>query len=325
MRATALFVRKEMGGVGVASSSLQRRFRMRGSILSWVVIAAAAGVLGGCEMNASPSAETTSSTLMVAPQAGAATAAPAGEKYTYVVAHGAWAGGFEWKKVGEMLAKDGHLMYRPSHTGQGERSHLSSPDIDLNTHITDISNVILFENLRDVVLVGHSYGGMVITGVADRLPDRIKALVYVDAFLPNNGESLNTARPAPATAAGTQPARGRGRGGGQQVVNGMMGAAPRPGATPPYNVPQSAKTFSQPIELKNGELTKKIPVYYILTVDAGRQPEQDGFYFFSQRAKERGHTVVVMESDHVPSMTKPAELVKLLEEAPRAAKPWTTQ
>jgi pimeloyl-ACP methyl ester carboxylesterase len=225
--------------------------------------------------------------------------------------------------VGERLAKDGHLMYRPSHTGQGERSHLSNPDIDLNTHITDITNVILFENLRDVVLVGHSYGGMVITGVADRVPDRIRAMVYVDAFLPENGESLNTARPAPpaSTAPGTQPGRGRGR--GQQVVNGMMGNAPGPNARPPYNVPQSAKTFSQPIELKNQEQTKKIPVVYFLTADPGRRPEQDGFYFFSERARARGYTVVTLEAGHVPSVTHVAETVKILEEAPVTAKPWT--
>jgi hypothetical protein len=90
-------------------------------------------------------------------------------------------------------------------------------------------------------------------------------------------------------------------------------------------VPQSAKTFSQPIALKNQELTKKIPVVYLLTVDAGRQAEQDGFYFFSQRAKARGYTVWQMESDHVPSMTHPDELTKLLERAPAEAKPWTVQ
>lgn len=300
---------------------------MRGSVLA-LMMAVVAGVVG-CETRDMGKGATP--TMMVAPQAhaGAATQpAAGGEKYTYVVAHGAWAGGFEWKAVGERLAKDGHLMYRPSHTGQGERSHLSNPDIDLNTHITDITNVILFENLRDVVLVGHSYGGMVITGVADRVPDRIRAMVYVDAFLPENGESLNTARPAPAapatpaTAPGTQPGRG-GRGRGQQVVNGMMGNPPPPNARPPYNVPQSAKTFSQPIELKNQEQTRKIPVVYFLTVDPGRRAEQDGFYFFSERARARGYTVVTLEAGHVPSVTHVAETVKILEEAPTSGKPWT--
>lgn len=276
---------------------------MRGLIMVGAVMAAVAisGGLVGCDVHGTvqTGGQKKASTLMVAPQAQPA------PKYTYVVSHGAWAGAFEWKRVASLLEADGHKMYRPTHTGQGERSHLSSPDIDLNTHITDITNVILFENLHDVVLIGHSYGGMVITGVADRVPDRIKTLVYVDALLPENGESLNTAM--------------GNNGGNRPVVNGMMGAAPRPGAQPPYNVPQSAKTFSQPIELKNQEATKKIPVVYILTVDAGRQAEQDTFYKFSQRAKERGYTVWQMESDHVPSMTHPAELVKLLEEAPAKA------
>jgi len=300
---------------------------MRLSAFSSLALCTAALLTGafiaGCEVHGTTQVggDTKVSTLVAAPQtADTPTTKPAnGDKYTYVVCHGAWAGGFEWKKVSELLLKDGHTMYRPTYTGNGERSHLSNPDIDLNTHITDITNVILFENLHDVVLIGHSYGGMVMTGVADRVPDRVKCLIYVDAFLPENGESLNTTRPPtpPATGpAATNPARGR----GQQIVNGMMGAAPRPGARPPYNVPQSAKTFSQPIELKNQDQTRKIPVTYILTVDPGRTPERDAFFFSYTRAKTRGNTAWMMESDHVPSMTHPVELVKLLEEAPVNAK-----
>lgn len=110
---------------------------------------------------------------------------------TFVIVHGAWGAGYEWKEVGRRLQADGNTVYRPTLTGMGERSHLSNPDIDLETHIMDVVNTILFEDLHDIVLVGHSYGGMVITGVADRLPDRLKQIIYVDAFLPENGEAAN--------------------------------------------------------------------------------------------------------------------------------------
>ena len=105
------------------------------------------------------------------------------QKKTFLIVHGAFGGGFAWRKVDSLLTAQGHNVYRPTLTGLGERYHLASPAINLSTHVTDIVNVILFENLHDVVLVGHSYGGMVITGVADSLPDRIAQIVYIDAHI----------------------------------------------------------------------------------------------------------------------------------------------
>ena len=117
-------------------------------------------------------------------------AAQAAEKYTFVLVHGATAGGWEWKSTGKFLTDDGHTVYRATLTGLGEREHLNSPDVDLQTHINDVVNLILFEDLHDVVLTGHSYGGMVITGVIDRVPDRIKHVVFLDAAVPDDGMSL---------------------------------------------------------------------------------------------------------------------------------------
>jgi pimeloyl-ACP methyl ester carboxylesterase len=226
-------------------------------------------------------------------------------RYTYVLVHGAWAGAWEWKRVGELLTAHGHIVYRPTLTGQGERVHLANPDIDLETHITDVVNVILFEDLRDIVLMGHSYGGMVITGVAEKVPDRVLAMVYVDAFLPNDGESLNstTTRPRPTTNGFANPA-------------GWPGP---PGKQPPYIVPHPAKTFSQPISLKN-PAARTIPTTYILTADAGRPPEQDRFYRFYQRAQDRGWTTWIMQGGHVVNITAPEELTGLLQTAPAHAK-----
>ena len=109
---------------------------------------------------------------------------------TYVLVHGAWGGAHGWRKVRPLLQQGGHAVFTPSLTGQGERVHLATPDVNLSTHIQDVSNVIWYEDLTDIILVGHSYGGMVVTGVADRMSERIKHLVYLDAFLPDDGQSL---------------------------------------------------------------------------------------------------------------------------------------
>src|SRR5687768_6397697 len=109
---------------------------------------------------------------------------------TFVVAHGAWSSGWAWKKMHPLMQARGNRLFTPSYTGLGERAHLAHPNIDLETHITDVVNVLVFEDLRDIVLVAHSYGGVVGTGVADRARDRIRRLVYLDAFVPEDGKSF---------------------------------------------------------------------------------------------------------------------------------------
>jgi pimeloyl-ACP methyl ester carboxylesterase len=110
---------------------------------------------------------------------------------TYVIVHGAWGGGWAWsRRVAPPLRAAGHDVFTPTLTGLGERTHLASPAVDLETHVQDVANVLEYEDLRDVVLVGHSYGGMVITGVAGRARDRLRHVIYLDAFVPENGQSL---------------------------------------------------------------------------------------------------------------------------------------
>ena len=111
-------------------------------------------------------------------------------KTVYVIVHGAWGGSWAFKKADSLLREQGCIVYRPSLTGQGERVHLATKEVGLMTHIKDVVNMILFEDLYDVILVGHSYGGMVVTGVADSVPGRIKKLIYLDAMVPENGESV---------------------------------------------------------------------------------------------------------------------------------------
>src|SRR4051812_34240279 len=109
---------------------------------------------------------------------------------TYVLVHGGGHGGWCYQRVARLLRSDGHEVYAPTLTGLGERSHLVGPQVDLDMHIQDVVALLHFEDLRAVILVGHSYGGMVITGVADRASDRIGRLVYLDAATPVNNQSL---------------------------------------------------------------------------------------------------------------------------------------
>lgn len=109
---------------------------------------------------------------------------------TFVLVHGAWGGGFYYTPMAEILRRRGHKVFVPTLTGQGERMHLLSRDVDLSMHITDVMNVFKYEQLEDVVLIGHSYGGYVVTSVADRIPDKIRSIVFFDAFIPEDGRSF---------------------------------------------------------------------------------------------------------------------------------------
>ena len=225
---------------------------------------------------------------------------PARSPATYVFVHGAWGGSWDWRRVDSLLTRRGHRVYRPQLTGLGERVHLASPDIGLTTHINDVVNTILWEDLHDVVLVGHSYGGMVITGVADRIPERIRRLVYLDAFLPESGEAaLDLADSIGATFIRAN------------VRDGFMiptwvtddHAVPR-------DVPQALRTFTDTLRLVN-PAARQLPATYVLTVEPGKTP--DPFQRFADRATARGWNVYQLEADHVPERSAPAALVALLE------------
>lgn len=109
---------------------------------------------------------------------------------TFVVAHGAWTGGWSWQRVIERLQARGHRMLVPTLTGLCERSHLAAPEVNLDTHIADIVNEIIWKDLQGIVLVGHSYGGIVAMGVAEQVSDRIAAFVFLEALVPADGQSF---------------------------------------------------------------------------------------------------------------------------------------
>jgi len=229
--------------------------------------------------------------------------------HTYVIVHGAWGGGWDWKTVDSMLTAAGNHVHRATLTGLGERVHLATPSTDLSTHVTDVVNLIRFENLHDVVLVGHSYGGMVITGVADRLPDRIRRLVYVDAFLPDSGESVVTIFRTPQAQQWVRTLV-------DSAKNGLIVPAWVPAGTePPSDVPQPVRTFTEALMLTN-PAGRSVPGTYILTVEAGKKESDDDFYASALRAKARGFTSYVLTSDHVAERTAPKELTALLLRVP---------
>ncbi|MDX2437575.1 MAG: alpha/beta hydrolase [Acidobacteriota bacterium] len=219
-----------------------------------------------------------------------------------VFVHGAWAGGWHYTKVEPLLEEAGFRVFRPTMTGLGERVHLAREDVGLSTHIADIVNMLEFENLEDVVLVGHSYGGMVISGVADRVPQRIRKLIYMDAIVPESGESVMDLSGgaietmAEAGAGGAEP---------WQLVPRWV----KPGKLPPVDVPQSMLTFTEPIVLDNPDAAN-IPAVFILTIEAGK--DTDGFDLFADRARARHWQVITMEGGHNPQWFQPEALVEVL-------------
>ena len=221
---------------------------------------------------------------------------------TIVFVHGAWGGGWQFHKVQPLLEEAGHIVYRPTMTGLGERVHLAGPEVGLSTHIEDIVNVLEFEDLHDIVLVGHSYGGMVIAGVADRVPDRIGRLVFMDAIVPEDGESVSSLF---GEAIDTMATAGGGGAEPWQLVPLWV----KEGKPPPVDVPQPILTFTEPIVLDNPEATR-ISATFILTVEPGK--EADDFDVFADRARDRGWDVVIMEGGHNPHWFQPEAFVGVL-------------
>ena len=223
---------------------------------------------------------------------------------TFLVCHGAWSAGWAWKKVRPLLRAAGHEVFTPTYTGLGERAHQASPTVDLETHIKDVLGVIECEGLDDITLLGHSYGGMVVTGVADRIPDRIKRVVYLDAWLPSNGESN-------ASLMHFLPAQDVKDFETMTKDGFVIPTWVKPDQAPPHDVPHPLKTFTDPIVLKN-EAARKVPVTYILFVRKGTKPENDEFYSQYERAKTRGIQTLILTSEHNAEWTAPRELVRML-------------
>lgn len=228
---------------------------------------------------------------------------------TYVLIHGAWHGGWYWKKVAPLLCAAGHDVLTPTLTGLGERAHLTHPGIDLDTHIADIVNVLAFEEVTDAVLVGHSYGGMVITGVADRVPEQVRHLVYLDAFIPANGESVNDHLPAELVARFEEDVRARGEGWcipfGSPEGYGVTDPTDVAWAAPKL-VPQPVETFRQPIRMQRPATPAAASTYILCN-------QFEGFVGFAERVQHQpGWRCRELPTGHNAMITMPRELADLL-------------
>jgi pimeloyl-ACP methyl ester carboxylesterase len=227
---------------------------------------------------------------------------------TFLVAHGAWSAGWTWKKMRPRLRALGHDLFTPTYTGLGERGHLASPDVGLDTHVVDICAVIAMEDLRDVVLIGHSYGGMVATAVADRMTANVAQLVYLDAFVPRDGQSVFDLQP-PEVRERMQASAQEG-GAGWRVP-----AMPPPPDTPPDDLEwMLPRRVAHPIKCFTDrvELTGKVDGLPRTYIYATRSGPGDGFRPFANRAQtEPGWQYLEIDSSHNPHVTAPDRLTEL--------------
>jgi pimeloyl-ACP methyl ester carboxylesterase len=228
---------------------------------------------------------------------------------TYVLVHGAWRGGWIWKPVRKALQARGHEVFTPTLTGVGERHHLLSAAVTLDTHIADVLNLIRFEELTDIVLCGHSYGGCVVTGVADRIPEKIGALVYLDAFVPDDGQSLHDTLPPEDRNSQLEAARTFGEG---------WKVPPIPAEVFNVNLqhrdwvnrqssPQPLACFQQAVRL-TGDIRKVTHITYILATGWGPSP----FPQFYEKAKSKGWKTVTFNCGHDVILDRPEELIQEL-------------
>jgi pimeloyl-ACP methyl ester carboxylesterase len=236
----------------------------------------------------------------------------------FVLVHGGGHGGWCYNKLSPLLRAEGHLVFSPSLSGCGDRKHLVSAAIDLDTHIADIVNLIEYDDLTDVILVGHSYGGMVITGVADRATARIRDLVYLDAAHPVDGQSLRMAAPAQIepTYAGMQLQNGA-----EMVMSPTAGMAGFFGITDPDDAAWTDskltahpwRTFDQPLRLLNGDAARRIRRTNINCTPTLRSAEQEG----RNRVQTEGDRNYEIDTGHDLMITEPRAVADMLLEVAR--------
>lgn len=230
---------------------------------------------------------------------------------TFVVAHGAWSAGWAWRKMHPLMRAKGHVLITPTYTGLGERAHLLSSSIGLMSHVQDMLMVLQMEDVRDAILIGHSYGGMVATGVADLAAERFSKLVYLDAFAPTHGQRVLDFYPAEEQE--------------RKLAGVIEGWRLPPGPLPPDTSPADRDwimerrvdlplaCFQDALSLKNGET--KLPRSYIY---AQRHIPGDLFRQFLERAKNQGWMTFEMDASHSPHITAPDALADILDTIARS-------
>lgn len=229
---------------------------------------------------------------------------------TFVLVHGAWSGGWCYACVAALLRSRGHTVFTPTLTGQGERSHLLNGSINLSTHIEDVLGVIRCERLNDVVLAGHSYGGMVVTGVADRIAEKIKALAYLDAFIPEDGQSLfdiNIPANTQRFLNGAGPLGGLAVPAPSAVYFGVNAADAA--TVDALATPHPLGCFTEKLKLTGAYRAVKKHLYVHGTV----LPRESPFRPFFERAKAAGWSTHALACGHHVMLDMPERTAELLE------------
>jgi pimeloyl-ACP methyl ester carboxylesterase len=224
---------------------------------------------------------------------------------TFVIVHGAWGGSYGWTPFVERMRARGHRVFYPSLTGLGERSHLFSGAINLSTHVEDVCNTVRCEQLDKFILVGHSYGGMVITGVAERLADKIAAIAYIDAFLPENGKCLFD------YTAGDNNQRlvEAGERGGIAIPSPAQSMIGLSEAEKALRAPMAIGTLVEKLKLGG----KAASIANRLYVFAANNPGPTFRQFYDRVRAEKGWKVAEVACGHGVHREKPEELLGLLE------------
>jgi pimeloyl-ACP methyl ester carboxylesterase len=232
---------------------------------------------------------------------------------TFVLVGGAWLGGWAWQPVARRLRGSGHEVYPVTLTGLGDRSHLARPEVDLDTYLADVVNLIEVEDLRDVVLVGHSYAGIVVTGVADRVPERLSLLAYLDAGpSPDGAAFIDSQPPMPSW----------------EELEGVMGASLE-GLGPAerarmraHAAAQPFRTWTQPLSLSDNPARQglaKLLISCSIPLDQVRELAAAGHPWFAELAGP-GWSFLELPTGHWPMFSRPEPLAALLDQVPGAVR-----
>lgn len=243
---------------------------------------------------------------VVAVPSGQAQGPPAGSSHTsegstFVLVHGGFAGGWVWQDIADRLRSAGQDVYTPTLTGLGERVHLGTPDVGLGTHVQDIVAMLEYEDLEDVILVGHSYGGFVVAGVVDRAPEQVAHVVFLDALIPEDDEAVvDLYDPAVVEVVQDQVDAGDG-----------WRLPPLPPVTDPRFTPQPARTLLEPLDLTATDADGTARTYVDFTEEEENM-HREPLVLSVERARERGWAVHEVEAAHMGIWTYPEAVVETL-------------
>lgn len=227
---------------------------------------------------------------------------------TFVLVHGAWSGAHNFRHVRRLLQRDGHEVFTPSLTGIGERAHLTAPTVDLTTHVWDVANCLLYEDLRDVVLVGFSYGGFVVSGALAHIAERLSHLVYLDAFVPADGDSV-----VALTGLGAATPVGPG-------ATWLVAPIPREFDDPdeaafavPRRSDHPARCFTEAVRLAQPIESYPFALTYIKATGEPRPPAGGPFWDAADRAQASPRwSYHEIATNHMIANNRPEELAALL-------------